>query len=207
MTFKQRFIRFLILSAVGLTLGAAIAAFSVLTEKQHTMETSPLIATTIGGPFKLVDQDGKTRTEKDFATKYKVIYFGFASCPAICPTELQKIAEAYKALTPDQQKQVQPLFITIDPERDTPKVLKSYVGLFLPQMMGLTGSAAQIDAVKNTYKIYATKVPQGKDPSDYTMDHSSFIYVTDQTDHVIAMFKTEDNAAKVASTLQTILTK
>lgn len=204
MDFKKRLIRTLILSCLGLAIGAGIAGLSVFMDKPSSGEMGmpPIIATSMGGPYTLVDMDGKTRTDKDYAGLYKIIYFGFASCPAVCPTELQKIATAITALPPAQQKNIQPLFITIDPERDTPKILKSYVALFLPNMVGLTGSVAQIDAVKKAYKIYAAKVPDG---DDYTMDHSSFIYVVAPSGQVVMIFKTGDNAEKITKSLQGIL--
>ncbi|MEK7801199.1 MAG: SCO family protein [Pseudomonadota bacterium] len=206
MDLKKRLIRTIILSCFGLALGAAIAGLSVLMDKADSNDTGTpsMMATSIGGPYTLIDMDGKTRTDKDYAGLYKIIYFGFASCPAVCPTELQKIATAITALPAEQQKRIQPLFITIDPERDTPKILKSYVALFLPNMVGLTGSVAQIDAVKNAYKIYAAKVPDGTNTNDYTMDHSSFIYVVAPSGQIITMFKTGDNAAKITEFLKSL---
>lgn len=193
MSIKHRIIRFFILSAIGLALGAAIAGISILSEKQDKGSSS-IVSTGIGGPFTLVDQDGKTVTEKDFAGKYMLIYFGFTSCPAICPTELQKIAEVYKSLPKESQNRIQPVFISVDPERDTPKVLKNYVDLFMPELIGLTGSVEQIDAVKKAYKIYAGKVPEG---DSYTMDHSSFIYFMGLDAQVIGIFKTSDKPADI----------
>lgn len=190
MSIKQRMIRFFILSGLGLVLGAGIAGISILTEK-HGNDGSSIVATGIGGAFTLIDQNGKTVTDKDFADKYKLIYFGFTSCPAICPTELQKISEAYKALPPEVQQKIQPIFITVDPERDTPEVLKNYVDLFMPELMGLTGTVEQIDAVKKSYKIYATKVPEG---DTYTMDHSSFVYLMGIDGQVLSLFKAADKA-------------
>ena len=118
MSYTYRLKRFLIISALGLTLGAGIAGFSILMDQKGLGHKSPvpMVAPNIGGAFTLVNQDGKTVTDKDFGNKYLLIYFGFASCPAICPTELQKITEAYQALPKPWQERVQPLFITIDPE-------------------------------------------------------------------------------------------
>lgn len=163
-----------------------------------------MLVTSIGGPFTLVDQDGKTRTDKDFADKIKLIYFGFASCPAICPTELQRIADIYKALPPELQQRVQPMFITIDPERDTPEVMKSYVELFLPNMVGLTGSVEQVDAVKSAFKVYGVKVQDGDSKDDYTVDHSSFIYVQTPKGRVVAMFKPNESVTAMTARVQEI---
>ena len=200
MTIQNRLKRFFILSALGLILGAGIAGFSIVSEKSANgkNEIMPLVAPNIGGPFTLVDHNGKTVTNKDFANKYLLIYFGFASCPAICPTELQKMTEAYQALPKAWQDRIQPLFITIDPERDTAPILKNYVELFMPQLIGLTGTEDQIEAVKKEYKVYGAKVPEGK---SYTMDHSSFIYFMGLGDKPLAMFKTSDTAEKIAKTI------
>jgi protein SCO1 len=204
MPLKHRFIRFLILSALGLILGAGIAGISIILNKKseiNNTSSQPLVAPGIGGQFTLVNQDGKTVTEKDFAGKYLFIYFGFTYCPAICPTELQKMTEAFYALPKAWQERIQPLFITIDPDRDTPEIIKNYVGLFMPELIGLTGTKEQIDAVKKAYKVYGAKVPEG---DTYTMDHSSFIYFMDANNQPLAMFKTSDNADKIAAQIPTL---
>lgn len=198
---KNRLKRFLILSAIGLSIGAGIAFFSAPQSAQQAAdEPMRMVAPNIGGPFTLVNQDGKTVTEQDFQGRYLLIYFGFASCPAICPTELQKMAEAYKALPKPWQERIQPIFITIDPERDTPAVLKNYVDLFMPNLIGLTGSVEQVEAVKKAYKVYGAKVPEG---DTYTMDHSSFIYYMGLSGQVFAMYKASDTAEKIASEIPT----
>lgn len=204
MNFRYRLKRFLILSVLGLILGAGIALISLLIDRSQSQmsgSTMPMVAPNIGGAFTLVNQDGKTVTDKDYTGKYLFIYFGFTACPAICPTELQKMTEAYEALPKPWQDRIQPLFITIDPERDTPEVLKNYVELFLPNMVGLTGSKDQIEAAKKAYKVYGAKVPQG---DDYTMDHSSFIYFMGLSGQPLAMFKTTDSADKIAQTIPTL---
>ena len=172
----KRLPRTLILCGLGLCLGAAIAVFTILMENRAPAPKAqvPLMnAANIGGAFTLTDQDGKTRTEKDFSRVYKLIYFGFSYCPAVCPTELQKTSEALAGLPENISAEIQPIFITIDPERDTPAVLKNYVSLFDKRLIGLTGSVDQIESIKKEYKVYAAEVPQD---DTYTMDHSSFIY-------------------------------
>lgn len=199
MALKHRLIRFLILSTLGLILGAGIAGISIINDKQNS--NRPLVAPGIGGAFTLVNQDGETVTDKNFTGKYMFIYFGFTSCPAICPTELQKMTEAYHALPKAWQARIQPIFISVDPERDTPEVLKNYVDLFMPELIGLTGSTEQINAVKKAYKVYAAKVPEG---DSYTMDHSSFIYFMGLSGQPLAMFKTTDSAEKIVKTIPTL---
>ncbi len=148
-----------------------------------------------GGPFTLVDQDNKTVTEKDFTGKFRLIYFGFTYCPAICPTELSKITNAMKGLG-ERGNIIQPMFITVDPERDTPEKMKNYISLFNPSLVGLTGTPDQIKQALKGYKIYAAKV-QDAGMSDYTMDHSSFIYFMGPDDRLLYIFKTEDTAQQM----------
>lgn len=131
----------------------------------------------IGGPFTLVDQDGKTRTDKEFRGKLMLVYFGYTYCPDICPTELQTISDALDELG-DKAAQVQPLFITVDPERDTPSVMKAYVGHFNPRLLGLSGTSEQVAAAAKAYRVYYAKAPaKGGSKNDYLMDHSGFVYL------------------------------
>ncbi len=205
MTSQHRLKRTLILLAIGLLIGGLIGLVEGMKqERRDARQTAvsgpvPLMtASKVGGPFTLVDQDGKTRTEKDFGGKYKLIYFGFTYCPAICPTELQKTAEAMRDLPPEIATQIQPIFITIDPERDTTKVLKNYVPMFDKNLIGLGGTKAQIDAIKKSYKVYAAKVPQD---DTYTMDHSSFIYLMTPDDTPLYMFRTTDTAERMVEAI------
>ncbi len=152
-----------------------------------------------GGPFTLTDHTGKTVTEKDYAGTYRLIYFGFTYCPAICPTELAKITSAMNMLE-DKGAGIQPLFITVDPERDTVEAMKNYVSLFHPSLTGLTGTAEQIKGVAKAYKIYYAKV-QDESMSDYTMDHSSFIYFIGPDDRLLRIFRMEDSAEEMADVI------
>jgi protein SCO1/2 len=129
----------------------------------------------VGGPYRLIDQDGKPRSSADFRGRYQLIYFGYSFCPDVCPTTLGVISSALDKLGVDSGRIV-PVFITIDPERDTPAVLKKYMAAFGPQFVGLTGSVADIAKVEKEYRVYAKKQPlDGK--SGYGMDHSSVIYL------------------------------
>jgi protein SCO1/2 len=163
----------------------------------------------IGGGFSLTDQDGKPRTEKDYAGHYKLIYFGYTFCPSICPTELQKMSAAYTRLPVDQQGKIKLLFISVDPDRDTPDILKNYTDLFHKGLIGFTGTQKQIDAVKRSYQVYSAKVidPETPDPNDdYAVDHSSYIYFTGPDDKLLAMFKGADTAGDISGRVQKILT-
>ena len=152
----------------------------------------------IGGPFNLVDQDGKAVSERDFADKPFLVFFGFTRCPDICPTALFEMSEILRKLGPDAAR-VSVLFITVDPERDTAKVLKDYLSSFEPQVRGLTGDVGAIAAVEKTYRVYARKVPL--EGGEYTMDHSAVVYLMDKRGKFIAPFnlkrRPEDAAAEL----------
>jgi protein SCO1/2 len=139
----------------------------------------------IGGPFQLLDQDAKPVSEQDFKGKPLLVFFGFVHCPDICPTTLFEMSEVLRKLGPDAGR-VNALFITVDPERDTPAVLKDYLSSFEPQIRGLTGDPAAIAAVEKTYRVYARKVPL--DGGDYTMDHSAVMYLMNKEGKFVAPF-------------------
>jgi protein SCO1/2 len=148
----------------------------------HESETIPGLGRTVttgqiavGGPFALTDQSGAKRTSKDFRGKYQLIYFGYTFCPDVCPTTLAVMSQALDKMGVDATRIV-PVFITIDPERDTPKVLKSYMDAFGPSFVGLTGSDKEIAAVEKEYRVYAKKQPIAGQPG-YGIDHSSVIYL------------------------------
>ncbi len=131
----------------------------------------------IGGPFELVDFNGKPFTEKDLKGKYSLIYFGYTYCPDVCPTELQTMTLALEQLGP-LAKKIRPIMISVDPERDTPKVLKEYLSNFYPGFIGLTGTPEQIRKVGKAYRVFYRKTDE-KSASDYLMDHSSIVYLMD----------------------------
>jgi len=139
----------------------------------------------IGGPFALIDHTGILRTDEDFRGKLLLIYFGFSYCPDVCPTDLQQIGLAVDGLGA-RADAVQPLFITLDPERDTAAHPADYVPSFHPRLIGLTGSAEQIRRIALAYKVYYVKYPP--DSSDYVIDHSAFIYLVDKTGKYIGFF-------------------
>lgn len=127
--------------------------------------------------FALTDHHGKLRTHEDFRGKLLIVYFGYMFCPDICPTDLQVIAQAIDRLGPKGEA-VQPLFITVDPDRDTSEALASYVPLFHPQLVGLTGAREEVRRVARGYKVYFARVSGGR-MSAYVLDHSAFIYLVD----------------------------
>jgi cytochrome oxidase Cu insertion factor (SCO1/SenC/PrrC family) len=139
----------------------------------------------IGGPFALIDHNGKPRTDRDFRGKLMLVYFGFTYCPDVCPTDLQEIGLALDKLGAAGEA-VQPLFITLDPERDTARHLAGYVPLFHPRLVGLTGEAGAIREAARAYKVYYAKVPTS--PADYTLDHSGFVYLVDRDGRYVGFF-------------------
>lgn len=149
-------------------------------EKSSTGQAS------IGGDFTLTDQFGKTRTARDFQGKYMMVYFGYTYCPDICPTGLQAMSETLEAIGPLKDK-IQPLFITVDPERDTVEYMASYMENFHPKFLALTGTKAQVEKASKAYKVYASRV---KDDSstDYLIDHSSIVYIMDKKGKYIGHF-------------------
>ncbi len=130
--------------------------------------------TTVGGPYALTDQDGRPRSSADFRGRFQLIYFGYSFCPDVCPTTLAVMSDALDKLGADANRIV-PIFITVDPDRDTPKVMKQYVAAFGPRFMGLTGSQAALDKVEKEFRVYARKQPL--EGGTYAMDHSSVVYL------------------------------
>lgn len=133
-------------------------------------------AVPIGGPFALVDQDGRPVTEQDFRGRWMLVYFGYTWCPDACPLGLTTIAEALDALPPALAAQVVPVLITVDPERDTPAVLKGYVAAFHPRLVGLTGTPEAVAAAEKAWRVYARKADARPD-GGYLVDHSTFTYL------------------------------
>lgn len=133
----------------------------------------------IGGPFQLIDQNGQARTNADFKGKIMLVYFGYTFCPDICPAALINITDAFTELG-EKAQQIQPIFITIDPERDTVSHLKIYMENYHPSFLALTGDAHHIDAAKKAYRVYGAKAEPDDTSTEYIMDHTSIIYVMDR---------------------------
>jgi protein SCO1/2 len=156
----------------------------------------------IGGPFALIDQDGKRRTDADFRGKVLLVYFGFTYCPDVCPTDLQEIGLAVDRLGPAGDA-VQPIFITLDPPRDTPEHLKEYVAMFHARFVGLTGDAAALDAAARAYRVFYARVALEK--SDYTVDHSAFIYLMGRHGEYLGFFPPGTPADILVGTLKPLV--
>jgi protein SCO1 len=139
----------------------------------------------IGGPFSLVDTDGRPVTDRDFRGKLMLVFFGYTHCPDVCPTELQTMAEVMDRLG-SGARQIAPVFISVDPQRDTPEALAAYVKNFNPRIIGLTGSPAEIASAAKAYRVYFRKAEGGAD--DYTVDHSAFVYLMDREGNYLTHF-------------------
>jgi len=162
----------------GLVLGGALAigVFPGVRERLLPAKMRTMGRALVGGPFSLIDHTGKRVTDKDFRGHTLIVMFGFTFCPDVCPTELQLVSAALDKLGA-KANDVVPLFITVDPERDTPAQLATYVASFHPRLVGLTGTPAEIAAVAKEYRVYFKKVADPKSTAGYTMDHSALIYV------------------------------
>lgn len=189
---KKRLIRIAILSIIALT----VVGVSVYLQKPENSIDS-VVAKNFGGAFELTDHTGKTVTDKDFDNQWRMIYFGFTYCPAICPTELQKMATTLKDLG-KKGDIIKPVFISVDPERDTVDVMKGYIELFHPRLVGLTGTIEQVGVAKKAYKIYSAKVKDDT-MTEYTVDHSSYIYLMNPEGSLVRIFTIEDTAKEMAA--------
>jgi cytochrome oxidase Cu insertion factor (SCO1/SenC/PrrC family) len=154
----------------------------------------------IGGPFTLIDQDGRPRTDADFRGKLLLVYFGYTYCTDICPTDLQAISTAIDKLGPAGES-VQPLFITVDPEHDTPEAIKLYIGLFHPRLVGLTGSAKQIKRIARAYKVYYASNEQST-KSDPVIDHSGFVFLVGRDGKYLGFFPPGTSADRMIDSLR-----
>lgn len=153
----------------------------------------------IGGPFALVDQNGKAITDQDFKGKPLLIFFGYTHCPDVCPTTLFELSEMMRALGKDADK-ANALFVTVDPERDTPAAMKDYLSSFDPHLHGATGDRKAIDAAEKAYRVYSKKVPT-KD-GDYSMDHTALVYLMDKQGRFVAPFSLQRSPQAAADDLR-----
>ena len=160
------------------------------------------LASAVGGPFQLVDQDGKTVSDVTLKGKPYLVFFGFTHCPDVCPTALFEISEILTRLGPDAGK-VNALFVTVDPERDTAAKLKDYLQSFHPQLRGVTGSPDALDKMLKAYRVYYKKVPTQGD--DYTMDHTALVYLMDKQGRFVAPFNMKRTPEAAAEDLKRYL--
>jgi cytochrome oxidase Cu insertion factor (SCO1/SenC/PrrC family) len=189
-------------------LAAVLALIAGLMAWQLTPTRQPPVVQVgeaqLGGPFALTDHNGLPRSNSEFRGRTLLIYFGYTTCPDVCPTELAKMGSALTALekaAPARAATVQPLFITVDPERDTIAILKQYVPSFHPRLIGLTGSIPQIEAVLKAYHVYVRKTAN-EGAKSYLMDHTSLIYLMGPDGQYVAHFTSADTAGTITDSLK-----
>jgi protein SCO1 len=164
--------------------------------------TGGIQAAAIGGPFRLIDQAGQPFSDQDLKGKSFLVFFGFTHCPEVCPTTLFEISEIMRMLGSEADRTAA-LFITVDPERDTPAALKDYLSSFDPHLRGLTGDPGAVNAAIKAYRVYAKKIPL-KD-GDYTMDHTAIVYLMDKDGHFVAPFNLKQTPEAAAEQLRRYL--
>jgi cytochrome oxidase Cu insertion factor (SCO1/SenC/PrrC family) len=157
-----------------------------------------------GGPFTLQDGDGRQVTDRDFRGKYMLVYFGYTYCPDICPTTLNEVVDALDRLGA-KADQVQAIFITVDPKRDIPTVVKQYAAAFSPRLIGLTGSSEQIAQVAKTYRVYYAETRIGPEPNDYAMAHSSVLYLMGPGGEFVAPIRGDESGRQIAEDLSRLM--
>lgn len=184
---------------IGLAAGvlSAVLIFAPSAESPKVQTAGKAL---VGGPFTLTEASGKRVTEKDFAGRPLLVYFGFTHCPDVCPAGLQVIAAALDKLG-DKAKGMTAVFITVDPERDTPEVLGKYVASFHKDIVALSGSPDDIAEVTKAYRVFVKKVPDASSPDDYSVDHSSFMYLMDGNGEYRRHFLHSVDAAELADVL------
>lgn len=190
---------------IVLIMGAAVVVVATWGRNFFVPDDSPQTTivgkASIGGPFQLVDGVGKTVSDTDFRGKFMIIYFGYTFCPDVCPTSLGEIAAALDMLSPEQLEKVVPIFISIDPERDTPEVVGAYVKHFHSRLLGLTGSLDAVKSVAKSYKAYFSKGESDAD-GDYPVDHTSYTYVVGPDGQFVTAYRHATPAQDMAKSLK-----
>ncbi len=158
----------------------------------------------VGGPFTLEDGNGKQVTDRDFRGKYMLVYFGYTFCPDVCPTTLNAVANALDRLGPKADR-LQAIFITVDPKRDTPAVMKRYTAAFSPRLLGLTGTPEEIARAAKAYRVYYAVHRTGPGPNDYSVDHSSILYLMGPDGKFVAPIQADQTGAEMAADLDRLM--
>ena len=192
----------LVIAVVAVLIGAGILYLSLEPKGPVSGVLSGQPA--VGGPFQLVDAHGHVVTDKDFLGAPVLVFFGYTFCPDVCPTELQTLSAAVDRLG-DPGKAIRILFVTIDPDRDTPSVIGDFAANFGPHVIGLSGSPEQIAAAAKAFGVYYQKVPLQEAQGEYAMDHSTAVYALDKDGKLAAIFSNDQNAEQIAASLKKLL--
>ena len=190
----------LIFASLALLAALLVAGAAYYIANQPRGQTS-IGTALVGGPFSLTDQAGRKVTDKDFLGHYMLVFFGYTYCPDICPTELQVMSAALDSLGAKADA-IQPIFITFDPQRDTPEVLKQYVSNFHPRLVGLTGTPEEIAVVAKAYRVFYNRLENTSGPDTYLMDHSTITYLMDKQGKFLKHFSYSTDAAALAQALE-----
>lgn len=198
--------RLLTIVVAGFLIGALAGAGALMLTREPSAGVATSGKALVGGPFTLVDQHGKTVSDKDFRGRYMLVFFGFTHCPDICPAELQVMAAALDELGPKAEKVV-PIFITLDPERDTPEVTGNYVKNFGKNFVGLSGSTEAIAEAAKAYRVAFSKFEyKGQDSNyGYSIDHSALVYLMSPGGEYVTHFPYGTPAQKMSETLRRYL--
>lgn len=189
----------ILLGAVALALVVGLGGrFLFLSPDSEPMRAA------IGGPFSLVDQDGRPVTDREFRGKLMLVFFGYTYCPDVCPTELQVMSAVLDELGP-KATDVQPIFVSVDPERDSPAVLKEYLSNFHERIVGLTGSPEQVAAAARAYRVYYAKARDTGSSADYLIDHSAFLYLMDRKGEYRAHFRNQTPPDEIVRRVRELL--
>lgn len=191
----------------GLLTGAALG-FIALKVPTPTVNGEAQVAgkPAVGGPFSLIDQTGKRVTDKDFLGRYMLVFFGFTNCPDICPAGLQVMTAALDKLG-HRADDIVPVLITLDPAEDTPEKLATYLKSFHPRLVGLTGSDSDIAAAAKAYRVFYQKVPDDKDPSRYSIDHSAIFYLMGKDGTLLAPIPHTNDVDQLALSIDKAILK
>jgi len=194
----SRSLRILVISAAFLAgLFLCFGVVLVVSSRMSTPGAQQIAA--VGGPFKLIDQNGKALSDQDLRGHPFLVFFGFTHCPDVCPTTLFEVSEILRKLGPDADR-TRAVFITVDPERDTPAVMKDYLSSFDPHLSGLSGDPAEIARVAKKYRVYYKRVPL--DGGEYTMDHTAIVYLMDKDGRFVSPFSLKRTAEAAAADLR-----
>lgn len=200
-------VRLATVMVLGLLIGAVAAIVAVPgLREQLDKVAGPVVSgkAQVGGPFSLLDTTGKRVTDKDFRGRYMLVYFGFTYCPDVCPTGLQVISAVLDQLG-GKADQIAPIFISLDPERDTPQQMGEYVKSFGPRIIGLTGTPEEVAEVARAYRVYFKKVKDEKSTAGYSVDHTSIMYVMDTKGEFVAHFTHATAVDAIVARLQKLL--
>ncbi len=197
--------RVLILVLVAMAAISAAVAAALVARLDRTAGRAPAVGEVqLGGPLDLVHHSGRRFSEAELAGRFRLVYFGYTYCPDMCPLGLLTMAEALDRLPPEVAEKVQPIFVSVDPERDTPEVLAAYVGAFHPRLIGLTGTVEEIEAVKRAWRVYARKSEESRG-ADYLVDHSTFTYLMGPDGRYLAHFGHGTTPEQMAERIRTFV--